>query len=452
MRLCDALQLRRGDIVALVGAGGKTTAMYRLARELSENGWRVVATTTTMIYPPSQEQSQALIVEPDPVLALQRVEDALRAARQITLAAERLEAQGKLRGIDPHLLPALGKLADVVIVEADGARGRSLKAPASHEPVVPAAASVFIPVVGIDAVGHALDDSVAHRAELAASLTGHALGETITTSLIARLLVHPQGAMKGAPSTARVIPLLNKVHDTRSLTAGREIADRMRSDLRIERVLLGAVQSEEPVVECWRRVSAIVLAAGSATRFGGLKQLLPVAGTPMIEHILHTLHASGVFEIIVVLGHAAQRIAPYLPTWCHTAYNRDWTEGMSSSIRTGLQVVSPTAQAALLVLADQPRIHSEHIDRILHAYYGTTRSIVVPFHRGQRGTPVLFDRRRFTDLASLRGDLGGRQLIAQLPHEVLAVELPSADSFLDVDTPTDYEQLLKHSDNTGAHV
>jgi molybdenum cofactor cytidylyltransferase len=329
MRLCDALQISRGDIVSLVGAGGKTTTMYRLARELSESGWRVVATTTTMIYPPSYEQSHTMIVEPDPDLALCRVEGALRARCAVTLAAGRLEAHGKLRGIDPNVVPALGKLADVVIVEADGARGRSLKAPATHEPVVPPATTVLVPVVGIDAVGHVLDGGIAHRPELVAALTGNALGEIITASLVTKLLVHPQGGLRGAPTAARVIPLLNKVHGASSLAIAREVAGHVRRDLRIDRVLLGAVQSEEPVVECWRRVSAIVLAAGSATRFGSPKQLLPVAGTTLIEHVLHTLQASGVFEIIVVLGYAAKRIAPHIPSWCQVAYNQSWTEGIS---------------------------------------------------------------------------------------------------------------------------
>jgi molybdenum cofactor cytidylyltransferase len=452
MRLCDALRVSHGDIVSLVGAGGKTTTMYRLSRELCDTGWRVVATTTTMIYPPSREHSPALIIEPVPELALNRVEQALRAGGVVTLAAGQLEFQGKLLGIDPDLLPALGKLADVVIAEADGARGKSLKAPAAHEPVVPGATTILVPLAGIDAVGHALGEETAHRPELVAALTGHARGDIITPSLIASLLVHPDGALKGAPPAARVIPLLNKVEDAQSLASGREIADCLCSDLRIDRVLLGAVQAEDPVVECWRRVSAIVLAAGSATRFGSPKQLLPVAGTTLIEHVLHTLQASGVFEIIVVLGYAAKRIAPHIPSWCQVAYNQSWTEGISSSIRSGLRAVSPAAQATLLVLADQPRIRSEDINRILQAYYGTTRSIVVPFHHGQRGTPALFDRRHFAGLASLSGDVGGRQLIAALPHEVLAVELPSAGPFLDIDTPTDYEQLLKHSDETGADV
>ncbi len=450
MRLCDAFQITRGDILSLVGAGGKTTTMYRLARELCDTGWRVVTTTTTMIYPPSHDQSPALIVESDPKVALHQVEDALHASGTATLAAERLQAEGKLRGIDPTLLPAIAKLADAVIVEADGARGRSLKAPAAYEPVVPAATTVLVPVVGIDAVGHPLDEETVHRPELVASLTEHALGDTISASLVARLLVHPQGALKAAPPAARITPLLNKVEDAQGLAIGREIADLVRSDLRIERVLLGAVQSGDPVVECWRRVSAVVLAAGSATRFGTPKQLLPLEGTTLIERVLHTLHASGVFETIVVLGHAADRIAPHIPAWCQVAYNRHWMEGISSSIRAGLEAVSPAAQAMLLVQADQPRLRSEHIERILRAYYGTTHSIVAPFHQGQRGTPVLFDQRHFAALAKLRGDVGGRQIIAELRGELLAVELPSADPFLDIDTPSDYERLLEDTGDTGA--
>jgi molybdenum cofactor cytidylyltransferase len=402
-----------------------------------------------MIYPPSEEQSQALVVEHDPDEALHRVEDALRTGRTVTLAAGRLEAQGKLRGMDPNVLPALGKLADVVIVEADGAKGRSLKAPAAHEPVVPPATTVLVPVAGVDAVGHALDDGIAHRPDLVASLTGHARGKVITTSMVAGLLAHPQGGLKGAPSSARVIPLLNKVGDAQTLAVAREIAGRVLSDLRIERVLLGTVQSEEPIIECWRRVSAVVLAAGSATRFGRPKQLLPVAGTSLIEHVLQQLDDSGVFETIVVIGHAAERIAPHIPAWCRVVRNHDWRQGISSSIRAGLQAISPAAQATLLILADQPRIQSEHIDRILRAYYGTIQSIVAPFHRGRRGTPVLFDRHHFAALASLRGDLGGRQLIDRLPGELLPVELPTSDLFFDIDTPTDYEQLLKHSGEAG---
>jgi molybdenum cofactor cytidylyltransferase len=449
MRLCDALQISRGDIVSLVGAGGKTTTMYRLARELSDDGWRVVTTTTTMIYPPLQEQSQALIVEPDPGEALSRVERALRAGQTVTLASERLEAQGKLRGLDPDLLPALGKLGDVVIVEADGAKGRSLKAPAAYEPVVPLATTVLVPVVGADAVGCTLDEVIAHRPELVASLTEHAQGEVITAAGIARLLVHPQGGLKGAPSSARVIPLLNKTEDPETVASGRETADLVLHNLRIERVLLGTAQSEAPILECWRRVSAIVLAAGAATRFGRPKQLLPLEGRPLIKHVLGQVQGSAVFETIVVLGHAADRIAPHIPAGCRSVHNHGWRQGMSSSIRAGLQAVSPAAQATLLILADQPRIQSEHIDRILLAYYGTTQSIVAPFHGGQRGTPVLFDRRHFPTLASQRGDVGGRQLIDQLPGELLPVELPTSDLFFDIDTPADYEQLLKHSGQPG---
>jgi len=450
MRLCDAIHVRRGDIVSLVGAGGKTSAMYRLAGELWESGWRVVTTTTTMIYPPTRAQSQQLVVEADAGKALSQVADALGAGRATTLATRRLEAEGKLLGIGANLIPKLARLADVVIVEADGARARSLKAPADHEPVVPAATTVLIPVVGIDAVGHRIDEERVHRPELLARLTGHAAGDTISTSMVAKLLVSAEGALKRTPTTARVMPLLNKVEDQESLANAREIADKVRSDVRIDAVLIGSMQSPDPIAECQRRVSAIVLAAGGATRFGQPKQLLTLAGKTVIEHVLQALHDSSVFEIIVVLGHAAQHIAPHIPSYCGLTVNPDWQEGLSTSIRTGLQAVSPATHAALLVQADQPRIQSEDINRVLQAYYGTSRSIVVPFHRGQRGTPALFGRRHFEALAGLRGDVGGRQLIKRFPDEVLPVEFPSARAFTDIDTPADYQHLLNHCDDTGA--
>ncbi|MGB5931859.1 MAG: selenium cofactor biosynthesis protein YqeC, partial [Anaerolineae bacterium] len=136
MLLSKALAINRGDIVSFVGAGGKTTAMYRLAHELASLGWRVVTTTTTMIRPPTLEQSEETILEANPSLLLQKVERALESHQHITVATrQKQDEKGKLVGLEPELV---GKLATVppveaLIVEADGARGRSLKAPAPYE-------------------------------------------------------------------------------------------------------------------------------------------------------------------------------------------------------------------------------------------------------------------------------------------------------------------------------
>ncbi len=466
MRLMEALQICKGEIVSFVGAGGKTTAMYRLGRELADQGWRVVTTTTTMIRPPSLEQTEALIVESDPARALRLAREALIHSSPITLAARRLVADDKLKGIDADWAGALAGIADAVIVEADGARGLSLKAPAAHEPVLPSETTLLVPVVGIDAVGCRLSEEAVHRPDLVAGLTGQTRGELISTVTLARVLVDPQGGLKGAPASARVAPLINKVHDEPTLAAAREVARSVKGHAALDRVLIGAVAAGAPIVECWRRVSAIVLAAGASQRFGRPKQLLPVDGKTMIEHVLRTVRETSVDEVVVVLGHLAAQMVKHVPGWCRTVLNEDWDAGISSSIRVGLQAierpvapsggrnsVAPhqwpgTAQAALFVLADQPHIKSADIEAILQAYYGTTKPIVIPAYQGQRGNPILFDRRLFPALKRLRGDVGGRDVVARFPDQVLSVEVPSWGIFSDIDTPADYERFLRENERT----
>ncbi len=443
MHLREALGVRKGEIIALVGAGGKTTAMYRLGRELADQGWRVVATTTTMIRPPAAGQTEALVVHSDPAHTLHLAAQALRDNHLITLASERLVAKNKLRGVKPDLVASLLDLADAVIIEADGAKGRSLKAPAAHEPVVPPETTLFVPVVGIDAVGRPLTDETVHRAQLVSGLTGLACGEAIHTSALACLLTHKQGALKGAPVHARVAPLINKADDEAALAIARQIACSIKGDPALDRVLIGSVTSDDPIVECWRRVSAVVLAAGAATRFGLPKQLVDVGGTTMIEHILHVVQRAGVDEVVVVLGHKAAQVARHIPSWCRIALNQRWQEGVSTSIQAGLDATSGPAQAVLFIVADQPYLRSGEIDRLLWAYYGHTKAVVVPVYQGRRGNPVLFDRSLFPLLRDLSGDSGGRQVMERLPQQVLTVEMPSPEMFVDIDTQADYEEYLR---------
>ena len=120
-----------------------------------------------------------------------------------------------------------------------------------------------------------------------AELTGAALGDPVTPAMIAAVLAHPQGGAKDAPPTARVIPFLNKAEDEASLAAAREIARLLlqAGQPRIDSVLIGAAQGDDPVREVWGRAGAVVLAAGEAKRFGALKQVLPWRGVPLVAHV-----------------------------------------------------------------------------------------------------------------------------------------------------------------------
>ena len=148
------------------------------------------------------------------------------------------------------------------------------------------------------------------------------------------------------------------------------------------------------------RVAAIVLAAGAGRRFGGCKQLALVNGRPMVAQVTEAVLASGVDQVVVVLGSEAEAVAA---RHCQalrvtTVVNDDWQEGMGSSVRAGVAAVAPRADAVLFVLADQIRLTSAEIDAVVAAYRreresGGSARIVAPVHDGRRGNPVLFDRR-----------------------------------------------------------
>jgi molybdenum cofactor cytidylyltransferase len=123
------------------------------------------------------------------------------------------------------------------------------------------------------------------------------------------------------------------------------------------------------------------------------------------------------------------------------AQNPRWQEGLSSSLHVGLESIDPRAEAALFVLADQPLLSPDTLLQLLYAYFGTEKGIVVPEYDGRRGTPVLFDRRLFARLQQVRGDTGGREVIEQLPDEVLTVPVDTAEVLTDVDTMQDYLNL-----------
>ena len=235
-----------------MGGGGKTTLMFALARELASNSNCVITTTTTKILEPLPSETSLLLLEADEKEMLRLILQNLDRYCHITIATNRL-ATGKLRGISPELVVKLAELNQIsyIIVEADGAAQKSLKAPNLTEPVIPPNTSLVIPVVGIDAVGSRLTEEVVFRAEIASRLLGLPLGEVISAESVAILVTHPEGIAKGTPHRARIIPFVNKVDLNRGLERGRDLARKIleKRHPQIRQVVLGQARSPEPVVE-----------------------------------------------------------------------------------------------------------------------------------------------------------------------------------------------------------
>lgn len=252
MKLMEALHVKEKEVVALVGGGGKTTLMYALAKELAAAGSHVVTTTTTKIAKPANSDTDILIIEGNPCNLLERVGDAMRTYRHITVVRQQV-ASVKLAGFSVDTVTALAGLPMIsnVIVEADGAARHSLKAPADYEPVIPSGTSLVIAVAGLDAVGRTFEEGTVFRSELAAKLLGIPLGTMLTPEIIARLIALPRGITKGSPVGARIIPFLNKIDIENGLDKGRQVARAILdvSYPRIKTVLMGRAQVAEPVSE-----------------------------------------------------------------------------------------------------------------------------------------------------------------------------------------------------------
>lgn len=197
-------------VIAIVGAGGKTSLMYALAREMVSLGRTVVTTTTTKIYPPRPAESpHLLLLEHDPLL--NSLSGLLAKFSHVTVGDRVDTKTGKLQGATEDIVDACATAAQCVLVEADGAAAHPVKAPAAWEPVIPHCTDLVIPVVGLDCLGKPARREIVFRLGEFLTVTGLEEGEEITPQAIARLVTHSQGGMKGVTEGVQVIPLLNKM-------------------------------------------------------------------------------------------------------------------------------------------------------------------------------------------------------------------------------------------------
>jgi probable selenium-dependent hydroxylase accessory protein YqeC len=197
--------------ISIVGGGGKTSLMFLLAQAFQAKGLNVVTTTTTRILKPTSQQTGGLAYYNDGGFQ-DTLQDCLKRYGHVTVAHHLLPTGNKLQGLTCAQVKQILNQSSVdrMIIEADGARQLSFKAPGSDEPVVLESTDVFISVVGLDIIAKSLEDANVFRAGLVSSRTGLEMGAEITPQTIARLAIHPQGLLKGCPKKARSYIFLNK--------------------------------------------------------------------------------------------------------------------------------------------------------------------------------------------------------------------------------------------------
>ena len=191
-------------------------------------------------------------------------------------------------------------------------------------------------------------------------------------------------------------------------------------------------------------ISGIVLAGGTSSRLGQPKQLLDLDGRPLLQHAVDAAATAGLDELIIVLGHRAEDVAAAvtLPAGARSVVNPDYATGQASSMRSGLAATSPTSEAAVILLGDQPDMRPADIVAVVNAYRTGSGPVVQGSYRGTPGHPVLFARETWPELMAVEGDKGARDVLKAHPDWVVRVEL-DAEIPDDLDTMEDYERMLR---------
>ncbi len=194
------------------------------------------------------------------------------------------------------------------------------------------------------------------------------------------------------------------------------------------------------------RISGIVLAAGSSSRLGQPKQLLDFEGRPLLQYAIDAMEQSGLYDVVVVLGHRADEVADAVEAGPDTriVVNPDYAQGQATSLRTGLKAVDERSEAAMVILGDQPAVNALMVRTIAETYQATGGKVVQATFGGKPNHPTLFDRELWPALQAIEGDKGAREVLGKHPEWVVRVEfggeLPS-----DLDTWEDYERLTGRS-------
>lgn len=453
MYLTDALRLNSQPRLVFVGAGGKTTALFQLARELLAGTPQRKAAASVLVSATTHLAVQQLALS-DRYFIIQTSKDLDTLEKKlpngvVLCIGPEVEPE-RMGSLQPELLARLREIAETqqcpLLLEGDGSRRRPLKAPAAHEPVIPEWADTVVVVAGLSGIGQPLSDLCVHRPEIFRSMCRLEFGEKITVNALADVLNHSMGGLKGIPDSARRVALLNQADDADCQASAKRLAGLLQR--KYQSVLVAALaprqhlEASKRILAVFEPVAGVVLAAGASSRLGKPKQVLPWRGEPLVRHVARAALSAGLSPVLVVTGSAAAEVQAALQDLPVVVVNNPaWQEGQSSSLKTGLAALPGDCGAAVFLLADQPQVSPELVRGLVELHSQTLSPLVAPLVNGRRGNPVLFDQCTFADLNDLSGDVGGRALFSH--YQAAWLPWHDSDQGLDVDTEEDYARLLE---------
>lgn len=232
--------LDKEELISIVGGGGKTTTMFRLANELVKFEKKILIGTTTAILNPHKSTYDRLMTLDTGYSCTNIPKGSITV-----IAGETTEA--KLFGVDKEVIDKIyeSKIFDYIIIETDGAKMRPIKAPADHEPVIPSLTTKNIGVIGTDCIGKTIDEEYVHRPEILTKITNSKIGDTIDSEIIYRLVTSEDGIFKSTPQNSKKYLILNKAESEDRKGEAIKVKEMLiKSKFNIEDVIIGSMRGD----------------------------------------------------------------------------------------------------------------------------------------------------------------------------------------------------------------
>lgn len=432
----------RYPVLSVVGGGGKTSLIFRMMEELTAAGKKVLITTTThMAYEPDRPFAE----DGDMISIKQNLEE-----YGYTIAASLDREKHKIGALSEEKLKEIKVLADVILIEADGAKRYPLKVPASWEPVIWEQTDLVIAVVGMDAVGRPIRE-VCHRPECVADFLGKETEEKLTEEDIVKIVLSTEALRKCVDGREYRV-LLNKADIPGKSQTAESIADRLEEQ--VIHVTWGSLTEKEYHIcgkaETERKRAAqmsskrvklalIMLAAGNSRRFGSNKLMYQVEGKTMYRHVLEELQKAAAkmqnSRIVVVTQEKfAEIIDAAKEIGAEALINPQPERGISSSMQIGLESAKD-ADACLFTVSDQPWLTAETIIALYDAFQSENKGMACTIRGEKTGNPCIFSKKYYRELMEITGDKGGKQIIKRYPEDVTYLKISDERELQDVDVP-----------------
>ncbi|MGL4403823.1 MAG: selenium cofactor biosynthesis protein YqeC [Fusobacteriaceae bacterium] len=438
----------RGDVVSFTGGGGKTSLIFLLAEELSRKG-RVLITTTTKIYIPSEEEYENLILAEE--------ENLVGKKRNIDFLGRTLDVEnGKLLGVDDIQLKEFIEKYDYILIEADGSAGRSMKSWNESDPVISKYTDKIIGITNLDALGRSVEEGV-HRYQNFCQDYGVEGDKKIDCNLMSRYI--DSGKFFGSTSLERYL-FINGVEGYERFNSALAIL----RDVKLENIILGSIREGE--LYPYRKIVGILLGAGLSTRMGDCDKLFQdFINKPLVSYVYENLLKINFSRKVVVakeenskkffaienkvIQKEKDKQRDFEIDIFYHLGTDDSSQGQGYTIKIGTRFgrkierresgIKNSKIGYMYFTGDQPLLEYETILRLMKEFM-RSGELTLPIVDGEEYSPVIFPQEYEERLLKIKGDKGGKSIIGP-EDKITRVTFQDINQFIDVDTPQELRKL-----------